>query len=73
MKISFKRRKTSADFVDELLMNYDRLVHPNYYTGKPTNITINIYINSIDSGLILYYAMSFLTIFSRVSNDGLQG
>jgi len=44
------REKTSADFVDDLLVGYDRLVHPNYYTKRPTNITINIYINSIDSG-----------------------
>ena len=44
------RQKTSAEFVDDILIGYDRLVHPNYYTKRPTNITINIYINSIDSG-----------------------
>ena len=43
------RRRTSADFLDELLTGYDRFTHPNYYTKKPTNISINLFVNSIDS------------------------
>ena len=44
------RQKTSAEFIDDLLVGYDRYVHPNYYTKIPTNVSINIFINSIDSG-----------------------
>ena len=41
--------ETSAEFIDRLLKGYDSNVHPNYYNKKPTNISVNIYINSIDS------------------------
>ena len=41
--------ETSAEFIDRLLVGYDSNVHPNYYNKKPTNISVNIYINSIDS------------------------
>ena len=44
-----RKQETSAEFIDRLLVGYDSNVHPNYYSKKPTNISVNIYINSIDS------------------------
>ena len=58
------REQTTAEFVDKILVGYDKLVHPNYYNKSPTNISINIFINSIDSGRkkIIYYDAVFVIL-----------
>ena len=57
--------ETSAEFIDRLLKGYDSSVHPNYYNKKPTNISVNIYINSIDSveSSTMDYKGTFVFVF----------
>ncbi|XP_023220849.1 glycine receptor subunit alpha-3-like [Centruroides sculpturatus] len=36
-------------FLDEMLIGYDKRAWPTYGTGKPTLVTVNMYVNSIGS------------------------